>query len=148
MGCGFIDPKYLSELLGESSKAADVFAIQVRLIGPSSFGIAKGMLVVKEGLKGHKLEIPTSMIKVGKSRVNKPAHKKVALNIVNLFPSERNKIIGRLIDDREKDPTLKMVQNLGKKKPGDKDPIPCSFLNVLRCKGVDENRIENCEFLT
>ncbi len=140
LGCGFIDPDYLSDLLGNTPKAAEIFAVQVRMVGPSSIGIAKGMLVIKEGLAGHKVEIPKSMIKVEKSTSREPAHKNVALGIINVFPSENNKIMGRLFDDRKKYPTTRMIRSL--EKPGD------SILNVLRCKGVDENRIENCELLT
>ncbi len=139
LGCGFIDPKYLSDLTGKLP--TDVFAVQVRIFGPSSIGIAKGMLVIKEGLAGHKVQIPKSMIKVEKSKANEPAHTNVALSIIRVFPSEKNKIMGRLFDDRKKDPTPPMIRSL-EKPPGD------SILNVLRCKGVDENRIENCEFLT
>lgn len=138
LGCGFIDPEYLFELLGKSAKARDVFAVQVRMIGPSSFGLAKGMLQVKQGMEGHKVEIPTSMIKAERSKDKEPFHKKkVALVIIHCFPSVKSRTMDRLLDDRKEDPTPLMIKDI--EEPGE------IFLNVLRCKGVNDSIIENCE---
>lgn len=71
MGCGFIPKSLLVEILGKTDDgkkraaavgASRVFAIQVRIFGPSCLGIAKGMLVMKDGID--KVQIPGSMIKV------------------------------------------------------------------------------------
>ena len=138
LGCGFIDPEYLFELLGKSAKARDVFAVQVRMIGPSFFGLAKGMLQVKQGMEGHKVEIPTSMIKAERSKDKEPFHKKkVALVIIHCFPSVKSRTMDRLLDDRKEDPTPLMIKDI--EEPGE------IFLNVLRCKGVNDSIIENCE---
>ena len=59
LGCGFIHPSFLVQLLGNSQPAQRVFAIQVRIIGPSSVGFAKGMLFVNESLEEHKIQLST-----------------------------------------------------------------------------------------
>lgn len=140
LGCGFIDRDYLFDLLGKTTEAKDVFAVQVRIFGSSSSGPGKGMLFVKERLEGHKVEIPTSMIKAEKSKDKEPFHKdEVVMIFIHCFPSVKSRTMGRLLDDRKKVPTPLMIKGL--EEPGQ------MYLNVLRCKGVNENIIENCEFM-
>jgi len=146
LGCGFIHPNFLLELLGTSVGALRVFAIQVRVIGPSSVGIAKGMLFVNDTIDEELIQLPSSMLKVGKSKT-KPLHTYVALNIVACFPSKSQHCLGRLLEgdldccDSGKDgkrPSVPTdVQAL-------KAPSDCA-LRVLRCKGVSESDIKNCE---
>ena len=47
LGCGFIHLSFLVQLIGNSQLAHRGFAIQVRIIGPSSFDIAEDMLIAK-----------------------------------------------------------------------------------------------------
>mmetsp|Transcript_21142 Transcript_21142/g.45875 ORF Transcript_21142/g.45875 Transcript_21142/m.45875 type:complete len:873 (+) Transcript_21142:47-2665(+) len=132
LGCGFIHPDYLFKLLGKSQPARRAFAIQVRIIGPSSVGVAKGVLFVKETIGRETIQIPSSMIKVNKSKT-KPLHTYVALNINQHFPSKAQYCMGRLLDDDLKDPTLRMVNDLN---------APCEDTQrVLCCKGVDQDII-------
>jgi len=60
LGCGFIPPDLLVELLGSSTAAQRKFAIQVRIIGPRGIGIAKGMLFAKDGID--RIQIPAASL--------------------------------------------------------------------------------------
>ena len=167
LGCGFIPPDLLLELLGKSkegmlsywyahywepytlthslslclslvlwschhtnclsvilSKATRKFAVQVRVIGPSSVGIAKGMLMVKDGIS--KIQLPTSMVKVNKSKIQ-PLHTDVILNINSHFQSKTQWIISRLFDNQEDGPPTKRQLKEIK-------PICEDTLRVLSCK--------------
>ena len=137
LGCGFIHPAYLVQLLGSSQPAQRVFAIQVRIIGPSSVGIAKGMLFVKEDIEEYKIQVPASMVKVTKSKTT-PLHTYVAFNIRQCFPSSNQQVVGKLLDNMKKDPSLSMIKGL---KPPSRD-----VQRVLQCKGVSEQTIHQCEF--
>ncbi len=44
LGCGYIQRNFLIELLNKSVAAQNVFAIQVRFVGPATLGIGKGMV--------------------------------------------------------------------------------------------------------
>jgi len=55
-----------------------VFAIQVRIIGPTSVNITEGMLLAKEKMEDCKFQLPTSMVKINKS-TTKPFHTPVVL---------------------------------------------------------------------
>ena len=61
LGCGFIDQAFLLRLLGYSTPAQGVFAIQVKISKPSSVGIAKNPLFAREDIEEYKIQIPTSM---------------------------------------------------------------------------------------
>lgn len=142
LGCGFIPKSLLVEVIGNSKvvkKISDVndrvFAIQVRAIGPSSVGIAKGMLFVKDGIE--KIQLPASMIKVAPSKT-KPLHDDVVLNITGCFPSMSNQCMGRYMNKDLKDPTVKQLKTL-------KPPFP-DALRVLQSKGVDQVVLQQCEF--
>ena len=81
MGCGFIPPNILVELLGYGSldygkNAFDCMAVQIRIVSPF-LGIFKGIIIKKEGIS--KIQLPSSMKKVGlseKQQKNKDSHKK------------------------------------------------------------------------
>ena len=42
LGCGYIHPEFLCQLLGQSKGAQRIMAARVRVVGPASVGIAKG----------------------------------------------------------------------------------------------------------
>ena len=115
-------------LLGKSAGAQRAFAIQVRLVGPSRIGIAKGMLFVKAGIDN--IQVPTSMLKVNKSS-SAPLHTDVVLNIIHVYPSTNQKVMGRLLNDKLDDPTLPMLRDL--------EPPGADVLRVLACKGVPDD---------
>jgi len=131
LGCGFLPKSFLVELLGKSVPAQRAFAVQVRVIGPSFLGTAKGMLAVKDGIS--KIQIPASMIKVSKSKTQ-PLHEYVAFNVKQHFPWTNQWVTGRLFDPNEKDPTEKQLKEL--------NPICDDTQRVLRCKGVDGDVIQ------
>ncbi|KAL3774211.1 hypothetical protein ACHAW5_008536 [Stephanodiscus triporus] len=133
LGCGFIHPAYLKQLLGNSTPAQRVFAIQVRIIGPSSVGVAKGMLFVKEDLEEYTIQLPTSMVKVAKSKTM-PLHTDVVLNILQCYPSISQKCMGRLLDDSKTDPSLTQIKAL--------KPLSRDVQRVMLCKGVGEDNIQ------
>ncbi len=137
LGCGFIHLAYLLQLLGSSQPAQRAFAIQVRIIEPSSVGIAKGMLFVKEDIKEYKIQVSASMVKVNKSKAT-PLHNYVALNRLQCFPSSNQQIMGRLFDDIKDDPSLIMIKEL--------KPLSEDVQQVPHCKGVSEHSIQQCEF--
>ncbi|KAL7545469.1 hypothetical protein ACHAWF_008824 [Thalassiosira exigua] len=132
LGCGFISKDFLVELLGKSVPAQRAFAIQVRIIGPSEIGIAKGVLFLKKGID--RIQIPSSMVKVEKSKI-KPLHNDVVLNINRIYPSDSHETMERLLNtDRDEPPSQTMLDNI--KKPGH------DVLRVLIRLGVSEDIIE------
>ena len=86
LSCGFIHLSFLVQLLGNCHPVQRVFAIQVRIIGLSSVGIAKGMLFVNKTMKEYKIQLPTSMVKVYKS-ITTLLHAPFVLDICQCFPS-------------------------------------------------------------
>jgi len=95
------------------------------------------MLFVKEDIEEYKIQVPASMVKVNRSKTT-PLHTYVALNIRQCFPSSNQQVMGKLFDDMKNDPSLSMIKGL---KPPSQD-----VLRVLRCKGVSEQTIHQCEF--
>ena len=74
------------------------------------------VLVVKEvGIEKYKIQIPTSMIKVKKSKT-KPLHTYVALSIRKTYPSSVQWCTGKLLNDDLHDPTEKQLEEI--KAPG------------------------------
>lgn len=74
------------------------------------------VLVVKEvGIEKYKIQIPTSMIKVKKSKT-KPLHTYVALSIRKTYPSSVQWCTGKLLNDDLQDPTEKQLEEI--KAPG------------------------------
>jgi hypothetical protein len=102
MGCGFIPPKLLEELLGNGNDAHMAAAVQVRLFSPS-LGIFKGLLMKKHGIK--QIQLPPSMKKVNGSQ-NGAARRneKNYLLFNNVFPSKKNKMLGRFLNPNLDDP--------------------------------------------
>ena len=74
------------------------------------------VLVVKEvGIEKYKIQIPTSMVKVNKSKT-KPLHTYVALSIRKTYPSSVQWCTGKLLNDDLQDPTEKQLEEI--KAPG------------------------------
>ena len=98
------------------------------------FGIAKGVLMLKEGID--KIQIPKSMLKVNKSR-SQPLHNSVMMIVSQVFLSEISITMGRIITDNpKKRPTatgLKKIESPSK-----------SFTNVLLAAGVSKDTMDNC----
>ena len=70
------------------------------------------MLVVKEvGIEKYKIQIPTSMVKVNKSKT-KPLHTYVALSIRKTYPSSVQWCTGKLFNDEMKDPTQCQIEEI------------------------------------
>jgi hypothetical protein len=114
------------------------FAIQVRIFSPTKFGIAKGMLVIKQGID--KIQIPESMIKVERSSSADPMHAQVVLVITQIFPSENCYTMERFINDDMKNPTDKQKQKLNVLE----DDI-VFIKNVLIASGVSPVLLDQCK---
>eukprot|EP00581_Thalassiosira_minuscula_P019424 CAMPEP_0183716690 /NCGR_PEP_ID=MMETSP0737-20130205/10498_1 /TAXON_ID=385413 /ORGANISM="Thalassiosira miniscula, Strain CCMP1093" /LENGTH=1455 /DNA_ID=CAMNT_0025945985 /DNA_START=64 /DNA_END=4431 /DNA_ORIENTATION=- len=133
MGCGFIPRSLLLEILGKtndidskaSAGAKRVFAIQVRIIGPSTIGVAKGMLVAKDGINA--IQVPSSMIKVEKSKTD-PMHDDVVLNVHKCFPWNSHWIMGRLINNDPNVPSKKQKEGL--------KAVCSDVMRVFQSKGI------------
>lgn len=78
VGCGYIPRRMVDVLLGNGT--TDVVAIQVRTVIPS-LGVFKGVLTVKPNID--KIELPTSMQKVGASTSPTTANQDMALLMIN-----------------------------------------------------------------
>jgi RNA dependent RNA polymerase len=88
-GCGFMPVHFAQQFYGHHAVGKRIFALQVRIVAPQ-LGIYKGMLVVKEGID--RIQLPTSMKKVGPSTIIDPNDKRVFLLINGSFPSKINAI--------------------------------------------------------
>jgi hypothetical protein len=128
MGCGFIPPKLLKELLGYGSKGENAVAVQVRVLSPH-LGLFKGMLVAKPGIE--KIQLNKSMQKVGPSvspKKNKKLLNQVLLLFNNVCPSERSDNLERGFNPNYK---------LKPRKESDVSSRLPSFEHVLRCSVQD-----------
>lgn len=84
-----------------------------------------------------KIQLPSSMIKVDKSKSNRPLHKNVVLNIIRTSPSAKQEIMGRIVDDSLKNPTDLQLETL---------KIPCAdVMRVLQCRGVSTDVLDQCK---
>ena len=108
-GCGF----YPEDIINENCDS-----LQVRIIAPT-IGLAKGMLLKKRGITC--IQIPRSMIKVPPSKTCSESW--AAVVIKNVFPSEENRQMGRLLDpdanppikswiEKKREPMSKMHQRM------------------------------------
>lgn len=139
LGCGFVPIDFLHEdILGNSAGACRAMAIQVRIVSPSMIGVAKGMLFAKKGID--KIQIPTSMIKVGKSTRNKVLHTDVVLIVKQIFPSKNNDTMQRMINpnhcnnDSRHPPTENQMKEL--------KPLQYMANTVLVAKGCPRETID------
>ena len=98
-GCGFAPPNYIEDLLGNTVEAKRADSIQVRIFGPK-IGIAKGLLMKKMSAKT--IELPPSMVKVSPSKCCNEDW--VVVVVSDVFPSKKNRDVGKFYDPNEKDP--------------------------------------------
>ena len=103
----------------------------------AGFGVAKGVLMLKEGID--KIQIPKSMLKVQKSKSQHPLHNSVMMIVTEVFLSDKSITISRIIaDNPKKRPTASGLKEV---KP------PCEmFTNVLLAAGVSKDTIDNCTY--
>lgn len=135
----FIKLLRLTAILGGSKPATECTAIQIRAFSPTGFGIAKGMLMVKDNID--RVEIPKSMIKVRKSTVQDPLHDSVVLVVIATFPSAAAKKISEQLEgtiDHGEDPV-----ECDWDQPG---PLSKMQQNILLAAGVKNVALEDCEF--
>ena len=111
-GCGFAPPNFIEDLLRNTAEAKRADAIQVRIFGPK-IGVAKGLLMKK--VSAEKIELPPSMLKVSPSKCC--IEDWVVVVVSDVFPSRKNRDIGKFHDPNEKDPRvsdLKFLENTAK----------------------------------
>jgi len=94
------------------------------------------MLFAKDGID--KIQVPSSMVKVGKSKCMYPLHRTVVLNITQNFPTKSQRYIGRLYNASERQPTERQLAEL--------KPISRDVRRVLKCKGVQDKILDKCKF--
>lgn len=95
------------------------------------------MLTVKEDLDDNTILIPTSMIKVQKSRAKHPLHDNVILVISSLFLSDKNITIDRLIGNSGIEPSDSGLRSL--------EPPSEMFTNSLISRGVPIELLDKCK---
>jgi len=109
-GCGFIPSALLEELLGGGNEAKNALAVQVRVICPK-LGIFKGELVRTAGIE--KIQLPASMMKVGKSTAKKKSFKTAFVVLKSVSPSMNNKMMERQLNPHSmKAPTKSSERDL------------------------------------
>ena len=92
VGCGFIQDKYLEDLLGNNAQAKRALGIQIRIFVPTK-GVFKGMLMRKRNI-GEPIQLNISLRKVAPSRSDDASNDGYIV-IKNVFPSSDNFFIGR-----------------------------------------------------
>lgn len=136
----------LHRLLGGSTgkKSSDAMTAQIRAFSPTKFGIAKGMLMIKDDLDDKTILLPSSMIKVNKSRSKDPLHDDVVLIISGLFLSDKAITMERVLKldptkeaPKKEEPTSSGLAGL--------QPPSVMFLNVLVSRGVQKELIDQCK---
>lgn len=139
-GCGFISlqwPKtHLCDLAeGRGFNSVGVAAVQVRLEGPNLLGECKGMLVIKRGIS--KVQLPTSMQKVGPSKCAEKSFQGVFVTVTGIFPSAAAINLNRLLNPQMKDPPPS----------GEKDlkPLGVDAKAILASIGVPEDVMSQYE---
>ena len=133
-GCGFIEERFLEEMLGDNVFAKRIIAIQVRLFAPS-IGIFKGMLCKKKIPSGPLIQLPSSMQKVGPSITNSSDNKVFLLvNKNGVHPNQTNQYIGRLLNSKDlKAPPKSFDVTLRKKE------LSSMIARLLQAKGVPDH---------
>jgi len=92
VGCGFIQEKYLEEILGNNAGAKRALGIQIRIFVPTK-GVFKGMLMRKRNI-GEPIQLNISLRKIAPSRSDGASNDGYIV-IKRVFPSSDNFIIGR-----------------------------------------------------
>ena len=129
-GCGFIPRHYIQRLLGTGSDTKRIFALQVRIFAPK-LGIFKGVLFEKPGIS--KIQLPSSMRKVGPSEKTDGVCDNAFLLVKNSFPGRQNKDMAKLFQGR---PTKSFLETPTKK-------LNNMLISLLRSLGVNRDLVEN-----
>lgn len=95
--------------------------------------------MIKEDIE--KIEIPTSMLKVGPSLVDNPLHDNVVVVVSGIYPSDSCHGLARIFSPNRRDLAEGQLENI--KPPSE------TFINVLIAKGKEgmEEAIRSCEYL-
>ena len=126
-------------------------ALQIRAFSPTKFGIAKGVLMMKDDLDENTIELPTSMMKVGKSRSRKPLHDDVVLVISELFLSDKANTMNDILNPSSAPTKRNNSEEKSKEKSKEQkllakiEPPSETFLNLLMSRGVSEKLICDCK---
>ncbi|KAL9188528.1 hypothetical protein ACHAXT_006906 [Thalassiosira profunda] len=92
-GCGFVPKSFVHKFLGDHAVGKRTFAIQVRVYSPR-LGVFKGMLLEKRGIT--KIQLPTSMMKVGPSSQSRDDWAVLTMTSIGVFPSATNVTIANI----------------------------------------------------
>jgi transcription antitermination factor NusG len=95
-GCGYIPREYIQRFLGNCKIGKRTCALQVRIF-VSKLGVFKGVLFEKHGIK--KIQLPSSMVKVGPSETENVVDKACVL-VNGRFPSPNNVHVASLLAGR------------------------------------------------
>ena len=112
-GCGFMPVDFAQKIYGCHAIGKRTFALQVRIVVPQ-LGIYKGILMAKVGID--RVQLPTSMKKVGPSAIENPEDKRVFFLIRASFPSADNAIVFPKIFQGHIEKVSKTFQETLKKK--------------------------------
>ena len=93
-GCGFICEQFLDKLINGKTLNTLV-SIQVRIYAPS-FGLFKGVLMRKKILTGAKIQLPSSMKKVGPSKSMNKRQPVLLVNNAGMDPSKTAAMVKQL----------------------------------------------------
>lgn len=91
-GCGFIPKCFINRFLGNDAVGRRTLAMQVRIYSPR-LGVFKGVLMEKRGIT--KIQLPTSMMKVGPSAISRDAWAVLTMTS-NIFPMSTNVTIAKI----------------------------------------------------
>jgi hypothetical protein len=108
-GCGFIQPAYLVQLIGSSQPAQSVFAIQVRIIGQFSAGVANSVLFTDKTMEEYEIQLPEAIAKVNKS-IKTLLHAPVVLGIGQCVQANNQPSSQELLRELNKPSSLLSVQ--------------------------------------
>lgn len=135
-GCGFICEEYLNSLI-PGKTLNTLGSVQIRLYAPS-FGLFKGMLMRKRITSGAKIQLPSSMKKVGPSKATNKMQPILLVCNAGIDPSKTNARMKQLpwIDPNGKDIKDKPNGNDGPKKL--KDMVQ----NLLIGLGISKDMVE------
>jgi hypothetical protein len=137
VGCGFIQDKYLEDLLGNNAQAKRALGIQIRIFVPTK-GVFKGMLMRKRNI-GEPIQLNISLRKVAPSRSDDASNDGYIV-IKSVFPSRDNFIIGRKFSSPQDlhKKRLKPITDLKgfKEKLASRESCKISKMHVRLLKGL------------
>ncbi len=130
-GCGFICEEYLDSLI-TGKTLSTLGSVQIRLYAPS-FGLFKGMLMRKRITSGAKIQLPSSMKKVGPSKATNKMQPILLVCNAGMDPSKPNSRMKQL---PWIDPNGKGIKD---KRKGNDRPKPISDMLEMLLKGLGVN---------